>query len=316
MIMNNFTLVVPTYNRHHYIERSIKYFKELEAQVIYCDSSEEEYKGIMPLNIKYLHLPNLNFAEKILKTISLINTSKIALCADDDFIIIESLYKGEEFLNNNCEYSTVVGQYAGFKKPFDGFFFEMYKWHNLDKDINKDAVSNAQTFFSDYHQILWAMYRKEVIQSAFEVIVKSEFKNDNFIELTIGACACYKGGIKIFSDLWGVREKNSEDHWALHHQPLSVLSGKKFKEDYSHFKRNIDAITFEGYAEIVINSYLGNQINFKSSIKRKIKKLTPDVIIRYIKKHFYKNKVRLNLIKKEYSNQLEKIEQILLNHFC
>lgn len=89
--MNDFTLIVPTHNRHHYLKRSIEYFKELNARVIYCDSSQVKYSGVLPSNIEYLHTPNLNFAEKILNAISVVNTSKIALCADDDFILLESL---------------------------------------------------------------------------------------------------------------------------------------------------------------------------------------------------------------------------------
>ncbi len=309
MIMNDFTLLVPTHNRHHYIKRSMEYFKDLDAMVIYCDSSQAKYAGVIPSNIEYLHVPNLNFAEKILKAISLVNTSKIALCADDDFILIESLYKGDEFLKNHFEYSTVVGQYAGFKKKFDGVFFEMYKWHDSDKDINKDVVENAKTFFLDYHQILWAMYRKEVVKSAFEVIVKSEFKNDNFIELTIGACACFKGGIKILNDLWGVREKSSDNHWALRHLPLSVVSEKELKEDFSQFRKYIDAGTFEGYADLVISSYL-NENKLTNSI-RKLRWVFPKPMKSFMKKFIINKESNLKHTKQEYDNQLSIISNLL-----
>lgn len=313
--MNDFTLIVPTHNRHHYLKRSIEYFKELNARVIYCDSSQVKYSGALPSNIEYLHTPNLKFAEKILKAISVVNTSKIALCADDDFILLESLFKGDEFLKNHFEYSTVVGQYAGFKKDFDGIFFEMYKWYDSDKNINGDAINNAKTFFSDYHQILWSMYRKEVIKSAFEVIVKSEFKNDNFIELTIGACACLKGGIKIFNDLWGVREVNDDDHWGVLHLPLSIAPKKMLIEDSSHFKKSMDAIAFDGYSDIVLDTYLKNQLKHSSSIIRKLKNIFPNSIKKIIKKNLYKKNEIINPIGNKNRSQLEKISHILLNHF-
>lgn len=313
MNMNDFTLIVPTHNRHHYIKRSIDYFKDLNAPVIYCDSSSEEYKGIIPPSIVYLHMPNLKFAEKILKAISIVHTTKIALCADDDFILIESLYKGDVFLNSNDSYSTVVGQYAGFKRDFDGTFFEMYKWCDLDNNINYDVIDNAKTFFSNYHQILWAMYRKEVVETAFDVIVKSEFKNDNFIELTIGAIACYKGGIKILKDLWGIREVNSDDHWAVRHLPLTIAPKEILVKDSTNFRTNIDSIIFDGYAETVLNSYLGNQTYDIDLIIRKIKSLLPNSFIKYLKEHFFKNKVRIKSIKSEYIPQLDKLS-ILLRH--
>ncbi|MDD4438538.1 MAG: TIGR00180 family glycosyltransferase [Tissierellia bacterium] len=313
--MNDFTLIIPTHNRHHYLKRSIEYFKELDAMVIYCDSSLIKYAGVIPSNIEYLHLPNLKFAEKILKAISLVSTSNIALCADDDFILIESLYKGDAFLNSNGCYSTVVGQYIGFKKDFDGFFFKMYKWRDRDNDINYDALDNAKTFFSNYHQILWAMYRKEMIQSAFELISKSKFKNDNFIELSIGALACFKGGIKIFNFIWGVREINNDDHWALHHLPLGMIQKKKLNVDFTQFKMSIDAVTFDGYSDVVMSSYLDNQSKHSNSIKRKIKNIIPNSIVTFLKKYLYQRNDILNPIEKKYSVQFEKIRFILLNQF-
>ena len=314
MNMNDFTLIVPTHNRHHYIKRSIEYFKDLDAPIIYCDSSNEHYTGVIPSNIKYLHTPNLKFAEKILHAISLIHTSKVALCADDDFILVESLYKGDEFLNQNSNYSTVVGQYAGFNKEFDGSFFEMYKWRDLDRDVNNDVLDNAKTFFSDYHQILWAMYRKEVVQTAFDIIVKSEFKNDNFIELTIGACACYNGGIKIFKDLWGVREHDSENHWASRHLPLSMISSDKLRKDFLQFKENIDAITIKGYADLIIKSYF--QDKKQKKLINKLTRILPKPLKRYIKKNILNKQPQLIISTKQKNNdQFSIINEILSTKF-
>lgn len=317
--MEDFTLLVPTHNRHQYLKRSIEYFKDLNAEVIYCDSSQVKYEGILPTNIKYLHLPDKNFSEKILSAISLVNTSKIALCADDDFILHESLYKGNDFLNRNGDYSSVVGQYACFKKDFDGAFYEMYKWNINDRNINEDPVSNAKSFFNNYHQILWAMYRKDVIVDSFNAISKSGFKNDNFIELSIGALACFKGGIKIFNFIWGVREINDGDHWAVYHPPLYMIQKKKLEVDFTQFKKSIDAVTFDGYSDIVMSSYLDNQLKNKNIIKRKIKKIIPDAIMKIIKKILKKYLCQindiLNPIEKKYRVQLEKINFILLNQF-
>lgn len=313
--MEDFTLLVPTHNRHQYLKRSIEYFKDLSAEVIYCDSSQVKYEGIIPTNIKYLHLPDKNFSEKILYAVSLVNTSKIALCADDDFILHESLYKGNDFLNRNVDYSSVVGQYACFKKDFDGVFYEMYKWNINDRNISKDPISNVKSFFYNYHQILWAMYRKDVILDSFDAIAKSRFRNDNFIELSIGAIACFKGGIKIFNFIWGVREKNSDDHWAVRHIPLNMIQKKKLEVDFTQFKKNIDAITFDGYSDIVMSSYLDNQSKHSNSIKRKIKNIIPNSIVTFLKKYLYQRNDILNPIEKKYSVQFEKIRFILLNQF-
>jgi len=91
---HNFTLIVPTHNRHHYLKRSIAFFKDLEAYVIYCDSSLNPYIGLFKTNMKYVHVPGKQFAEKVLIALNCIRTDYVAMCADDDFILYSALYKG------------------------------------------------------------------------------------------------------------------------------------------------------------------------------------------------------------------------------
>lgn len=280
--MNNFTLIIPTHNRHHYLNRSIAYYKFLDAEIIYCDSSSEKYTGELPYNIQYLHLPNRKFAEKILFALNKINTDFVALCADDDFILIESLYKGIAFLSKNKNYSTVVGEYITFKEQFDGNYYSRY--NSLPKDIDYSPSKNVEEFFQNYYQILWAMYNKEIITKAFNIINQAKFQNDNFIELVIGACACNVGGIKFFNEIWGVRELNVQDHWGARHSEITDIQSHEMNKDYRSFKELLDKETFSGYAELVISSYLKFQNKNNIKIINIIKLIIPIFILEQIKK--------------------------------
>ena len=110
--MYNFTLIIPTHNRHEYLKRSMVYYDKLNAKVIYTDSTGEPY--VYPVkggNILYLHLPGQTFAQKILNSLNeFVNTEYVALCADDDFILIESLYEAYNVVLENPEISTIVGR--------------------------------------------------------------------------------------------------------------------------------------------------------------------------------------------------------------
>lgn len=283
--MKNFTLIIPTHNRHDYLKRSMAYFKDLDAEVIYCDSSSEEFEqyaeGVAD-NIKYLHLPGKKFAEKLLIVLAEIKTDFVAMCPDDDFIIIDSLYKGLDFLTHNKNYRTTVGKYIGFNEVFDGKFFPIYLKFPEDVDFGFDK--NAEVFFRNYYMILWAMYDKRILVKAFKIINEAKFHNDNYIELTIGACACYEGGIKFPKEIWGVREISAKEHWGNRHAPIMSKEIAGINGDYQKFKELVDHSTFVGCADTVMNSYLNGHTKDTVSLRGVIRKLIPKFVKRMIKK--------------------------------
>ena len=309
--MNNFSLIIPTHNRHHYLKRSMEYFKGLEADVIYCDSSSEKYEGELYPNVSYLHLPNQNFAAKVLFALSQIETNFIALCADDDFIVIESLYNGLSFLNENKNYKTVVGKYISFKDVFDGHYYPIYQ--ELPNDIDLGFERNAEVFFYNYYQILWAMYDKEVLIKAFQIINDAKFHNDNFIELTIGACACYAGGIKFLKEIWGVREITTLEHWGNRHSPITTLQIAKINGDYNKFQELVNVKTDTGYAEKVFNSYLsGQEKNSGLTVRSTIAKVIPKPLKNLIKNIFAQKAEPKNIVNQMNSENLHSITSLLI----
>lgn len=300
--MNNFTLIVPTHNRHKYLKRSMEYFKDLNANVIYCDSSTNKYEGKMYDNIKYLHLPNKKFSEKILITLFEINTDFVAMCADDDFIVIESLYNGFSFLAENKNFNTIVGKYVSFKDVFDGHYYSMYQ--NLPNDINFDIETNAKIFFQNYYQILWAMHNKKTLIKAFQIINEANFFNDNFIEMVIGSCVCNDGGLKFSNEIWGVREISSQEHWGSRHVPIMSIEIAETNGDYQKFKKLVDFDTFAGCADGVMSSYLNGHTKNTSSFRNTISKMMPETLKKIIRKSNVFRKSEIKIVLDQTSREL------------
>lgn len=250
-----FTLVIPSHNRHQHLKRSISYFSSLNAHVLICDSSLEPLRQPLSDNMQLLHVPNLGFADKILYALEKTDTPFVALCADDDFILIETLNKGVELLEDSNEYSVVLGRNIAFHEEFDGCFYSEMK--STSRDIASTPASNAANFFSNYHQILWGLYSKEVLKKSFELIKKANYRNDNFIELTLGAVACYTGGIRILDDVWSVRELSAKQHWGDKQKPITYIYQEKIiQKDFKLFKQLIDKVTQSGYADLILSSYV------------------------------------------------------------
>ncbi len=310
--MNNFTLIIPTHNRHNYIKRSIDYFKDLEAVVIYCDSSIIKYEGTLFYNTKYLHIPGKSFAEKMNIVLNEIRTDFVAMCADDDFILHDSLYKGFNFLTHNSNFKTVVGKYLGFNENFNGFFYPIYQ--KIPDDINLGAKKNGEVFFKNHYQLLWSMYDKKILVKSFKIIKEAKFYNDNFIEIVIGACACFEGGIKFLNVLWGIREISIENHWGTRHLPVNSKKIADVNGDFDKFKKLVDFDTFSGYSDIVINSYLYGQSKNNNSLRFRLISIIPSFVKKAIKKiHFFKkwsNNTHTDPIS---NNAIQLITQLLNN---
>ncbi len=253
------------------------YYSDLQANVIYCDSSLEPFSGKIKSNIKYLHLPNYTFSKKILHALTTIESELIALCADDDFILINSLYNGADYLNMDKGYSAFVGRYLSFESNYSGKFSQLYA--SIPDDILGNPENNAKIFFNNYYQILWAMYPKEVIENAFRVINASQFSNENFIEIIVGACVCYSGGIKFSRDIWGVREKSLKDHWGKQQISLSEMTEVDIEKDFKEIRIMLDGSTSQGYSDIVLNSYLEASKKQSSRLKSLVKRILPQNIV-------------------------------------
>lgn len=308
--MYNFTLIIPTHNRHGYLERSVSYYQELKAEIIYCDSSENAYQGEINNNIKYLHLPAQKFGNKVMEALTHVKTQFVALCADDDFILIDALYEGVTTLEEDTRFKTVVGKYVAFSEKFDGNFYSPYQ--TLPSTLMYDPKKNATLFFRNYYQILWAMYDKNVLVKAFNIISQGSFKNDNFIEIVIGACACFNGGIKFLDIIWGVRELNIQDHWGARHKTISDVHSGQIKDDYQVFRRLLDEVTFKGYSKLVMDSYLYFSRNYFVYLKTCIRKVMPTKLLSYLKKtdpeKSVRPKVHLNNLEE---SRFKKIIEIL-----
>lgn len=273
MLNSLFTIVVPTHNRHDCIDRSIKYFSDSSIKIIYFDSTEIKYKGKIPDNVTYYHNPRLKFSEKISYCLDKVKTPLVALSADDDFLEIDSLIKGTKFLNKNLDYVSVTGEFLFFLKPYDNFFYKKNKkpFHSI---VSINPCERASLFFINYFQILWGLYRLDILKKSFEVLNNIKPENDNFIELTLGSILCYHGKIHYSSDIWGFREVNLESTWGLRHKPINFINyifDTELKSQVKLFENYIDKFTSKEFGKTVIKSYLN--LNFKNQIYLLLKRV-------------------------------------------
>lgn len=293
----NCTLIIPSHNRPGYLERIFEYYKDVNFYVVCCDSSENKYEKELPLNVKYNHVPGLNFKQKMFKTISEVDTEYIICCADDDFILKSSIQKGIDFLNLNSYYNSIVGKYVGFFKSFNSSFYSTYNSTNFYVPTTNNPILNVQEFMSNYYMILWGLYRKESILKAYEIILNSDFRNDNFIELIIGSFLSYSGNIKHLDLIWGVREIEFINSWGKRHKSLCIEESNILQNDINSIKKNFDSLTEEKLFVKAIEFYMkfckSQNKNFKTIILDILPVNFKSFLYKAIKKPLYKNNIEL-----------------------
>lgn len=262
-----FTVVIPTHNRQSYLKRIVSYYSLFPFNVIVVDSTEDKFDLDFPKNFKYIHSPKKKFAEKIILASNVVEDDFIALCPDDDFLLPEALIcaYAKMFLYPNVSIS--FGRYVGFKEGICNAFYSISPV--FKKPIEKgDRYCRLNSFMKNYHQILWSLYRKDVLMDAFRAIEKAEYQNDNFIEITISAIAIYKGDINFVSGVWGARELSEADHWGARHEAISYSN----TEDARAFVETVGKLTSHDFAKLALESYLSG-----GCVVGKIRRLVSDV---------------------------------------
>ena len=146
--MEDLVIIIPTYNRQHYLRRVIKYYSTYPCKVFICDSSKEKACIESKDNITYLWVPQSSFYQKILDVIKAYPVDFYALSPDDDFLKIETMEECYNELKKNKNYSLGTGGQIYFNEGFNEGFYKTDAANRL-KDINCVRFnSKYQYFFS------------------------------------------------------------------------------------------------------------------------------------------------------------------------
>jgi glycosyltransferase domain-containing protein len=233
------TIVIPTHNRHNYLERVLDYYSNSSYFIIVADSSENKYSGIIPdERVNYLHLPGLSLPQKLSVIFQKVTTAFMAMCADDDFVIPESLEMCVSFLKGNPDYSVAGGNILCYKKSdflagHIKFAVVFPQW--LSYEIrNKDAWRRLDDFFDQYREIFYSVHRTENLRLAFEDVdnrITKVYLNEY---LTV-VLPIFRGNYKLLPILYQVREELESGGDRIAPNIDAIFSDKSYKNEYEQF---------------------------------------------------------------------------------
>lgn len=211
------TLIIPTINRSDFIIKYLYYLNimKFDGQVLIGDSSDQyhfnltkNYLNSSHFSFTYEHInyPNLLHFEVVRNLISYIKYDFVTYINDDDILVVDTLKKCIDFLEENKDYSAVGGFSVclGFAK--NEYERVDYDWHYKVKEIiQNSAIERFLYLMSEYSVVAFSLSRTSQFKKRWPVV--DELNNKGFaIELLPCAITAIQGKIKMLDDLYVVRQ--------------------------------------------------------------------------------------------------------------
>ncbi len=179
--LKQITIIIPTYNRHHYLTRLLSYYasKNTDASILVLDSSEAATAKLnqqtcegLSKHITYHYFPSSTpVASKLLAGLKLVKTAYCAFCADDDLVFIEGLQQALAFLQENDDYVCADGIYLNFHQVNHDVNLHI---EYASKGINaEDPGARIFRLFQKYESLFYGVFRTTQAIDIFSAVSKN-----------------------------------------------------------------------------------------------------------------------------------------------
>lgn len=233
--MAQYSILIPTRNRHHYLQRSVEYYSAFtDVDIVICDSSDKPYTRDLPSNICYKHFPGMTFAQKLFLASQDLTSKYLLMCADDDFLIKQGIETSVSFLDAHDDYGSTQGNYVAYYYLKGRMRYIPLYTSGINLDINDNSIQKrVSRYFGSGIQLFYCVHRAEQFRKIFELAAE-KILSLNLLEYHIGYISLMMGKHKVLPVFYGCRELiyNSAGKLA----GIDELSTKpEYKEQYDQF---------------------------------------------------------------------------------
>lgn len=306
--MKKIDLIIPTYNRPEFLNRILDYYERhgQDFNFIIADSSNPTNKvrnkklinSYPKLNILYLdRFPqNLSQHDKFAEMVKYVKSRYCVFCADDDFIVSNSIREAVDFLEKNPDYAAAHGTYISFYVHKTPFGTKQFWWRFLYSPFtisSSNPINRLSLHLSNYNMVVWSVRRTSIVKICYKEFSKSKihpYLLPNFGELLPDVLTTVYGKIKHLDNLYAARQAFSQ---ILSSYP-SIIDAKNagiYNKEYERFK----------------NSLLNNLSKLDNSPKKRSLFIIDAAMEKYIKYSYQEHLVnRLNLFLEHFPKFIQK----------
>jgi glycosyltransferase domain-containing protein len=178
--MQDFTLVIPTYNRPKWLGALLAYLgaSGCECRILILDSSEPKARAanrkiaeLAKLKSNYVEFPRETHPfSKFKEGVDKVTTEFCALCADDDLVVLDGVKRCLEALRSNPRASVAQGYSFSFLCHADGNMDLgniLYFSSTID---DASPLARVAKLFARYQAATYGNYRTAVLQRIFDTL--------------------------------------------------------------------------------------------------------------------------------------------------
>lgn len=232
------SLIIPTFNRPHFLGRILRYYQEQQFQypIILADSSTPDFRntnqeiiasfgnGLSIHSERYP--PDISLWLKMSRIVTTVDTKYVVPCADDDFIVPRVLKDCVRFLEANPDYSLAHGhQVRTFFQSKQGSN-SPYTLHSLIKRQDtiafEDPKRRLHYFLTHPPSTFYSVHRRTCFMRSLKLAYENSFGDDLFRELLVCCLNAIQGKSIHFNVFYMVHQI---------HAPMSAEQSKRMTWD-------------------------------------------------------------------------------------
>ncbi len=248
--MSKLTIVIPTYDRHKYILRSIKYWSNRDVDVLIVDGSSsalnELHLNDLPSNISYHYLP-IGLLKRLEIASNLIKTQYCILLGDDEFFIPSALNSAIKTLDKDNKLVACCGQSIGFwpgkiaswlpKSPIllSHIIYPERKGYSISQNNPQKRMVMHMENYSPTS--IYSVVRTSDWKKVMSILTKKEFCAYGIFELQFELAISYLGKTKVLDELFWLRSAENEN---IQGTDLSLQIENSFEKWWVDPKKSIE----------------------------------------------------------------------------
>jgi len=244
------SLIIPTYNRPHFLGRVLHYYRELNFRytIVVADASSApacevnqkivaSVSDVLSTHYK-LYPPDINVFLKIAQALDMVDSKYAVLCADDDFIVPSAMEQCIRFLEANPDYSIahghaalIVSQSSAQSDSHHGLRSHTYRQRTIAFD---DPQFRLQNHLMDYTATFFSVHRRS------DLTRNMQLASDNTIDYRFGellpSClSLIQGKAKCLDILYMVRQSIPDSTARKAISWLALLTSDDFSQRLAQF---------------------------------------------------------------------------------
>jgi glycosyltransferase domain-containing protein len=275
-MFNRLTIVLITYNRHKYLERTINYWSNIKVNLLILDGTNSPFNNeLIPKNslakINYIHYPH-SLNSRLKHALNFIKTEYVLLASDDEYFLPSGILDSVNFLDNEPDYIACIGRTVSFNIENNKIIYwpEYEDMQGYEVDSNNPYMRmyshmgeyTCNTIFSVVRFKEWQVAIKIITSYNFNVYSIQEYQFENVIS--------FLGKSKVINSLMWLRNQENPSLYAT--SPIELF--------YNWWKQS----KYKRQRDLFIKIQVDNIFEYKNIDKDKLKnaiKLSYDIFLNW-----------------------------------